>query len=295
MKPMRMLVKAVTCLATLAVVMAGCGDDRLNQRTASLDENGNGLCDICENRIPPLPPELSPVKAPLDLRIEVSLAEGISPPANGRIALITYMNSADIGVHELLTEELSSSLPTVVNIRLDAFPQELIDEVVKSYVTYGDYELGIDSPTYEDIGAWVNCVLAVYDDANGNGRMDIGGVYTKHPAMDAGDEEWDRYGDETEAWEKKYGHLDFIGLSSPSDPKNEVLSLTTVSVDFLDNVPDPMTLSREKKTGYNLSREEVTCVTNRRDYEVCSCCRTESTPLDPKEIQPVTVHWELPR
>ena len=107
MKPMKMLFKAVTCLATLAVVSAGCdGVGDYFQNKNALDGDRDGLCDICENSVPPLPLELSPLEAPLDLQIEVSLAEGISPPANGRIALITYLNPGFI-------EELPLYTPSV--------------------------------------------------------------------------------------------------------------------------------------------------------------------------------------
>ncbi len=256
MKSMIMKIALMTVGAGL-LAAAGCGDDGVRFNKQALDEDGDGFCDMTElERMIPdmIPDQLELYEAPVDLRIRVRMADGISPPVNGRIALLTYLHPWPDGPFEqrlLFDSALPDTFPAELSLHLPRPPGEILDLVRISDVA--PEPLG--GEVYNAGEARLSGHLVVYDDRNGNGRMDLGLRYLSHPAMDADDAAWDRFTEEAQEWEDRYGHLDFIQLSSPSDPDNEVLSRANIVINYLDNA-----LSFDDDTvrvdGYQFALEE---------------------------------------
>ena len=290
----RLLIRKLSMIAFSATVLAGCSSPPGQLRHA-LDVNGDGLCDYQADGAPPKSADQAEplvVAAPYDLALRVSLAAGFTPPGHGRVALVALVptpGSSNQDLEELFTAELPGALPAAVALRLDT-PADAVRERVRGWAAdpgIKDVPAGVSLPPSS---ARLDAYVIVYDDANGNGHVDLGKVYGPRleasgggGALGTDDAVWRSYTVAKDAWTQQYGQVDFLGLSSPSDAHNEVLSVTSVTVVWND-----------AKAVYEIENHHTDCNHQQRNGETCLACTSGSVPLDPQGTSAV-ITWSLDR
>ncbi|MDQ3370104.1 MAG: hypothetical protein M3680_32200, partial [Myxococcota bacterium] len=122
--------------------------------------------------------------------------------------------------------------------------------------------------------------LVIYDDRDGDGALDLGESYGPSAPSDGDAAGWERYREALDGWLVRYGDVDFVGLSSPSDPANEMVARA------------PLTARYAAADGtWVVARNLRTC---EREPD-CLRCTTTIAHLDEAAAYPVSVAWDLER
>ncbi len=275
--------------AFATVLLVGCSSS-VGEQHAALDVNGDGLCDYPRTEAPPtladLPAPLT-VAAPYNLALKVAMADGYTAPRLGRVALVAFVPSAgslDQSLQELFTTALPSALPAQVTLRL-AVPPADVRERVRAFAA----NPGANGPS--GLPARMSAYVVIYDDANANGHLDLGKIYGPKLAdtvgggssLGSGADAWQSYTTSKDRWMQRYGGVDFLGFSSPSDQENEVLSATSVTIVWNDS-----------NARYEIEDHHTDCAEQDRDGESCKECISRPVALNPEGASTV-IAWSLAR
>lgn len=110
------------------------------------------------------PPEYQYVEAPVEIPVTVTLADDVSPPQNGRMALLVFPYNS----HQLFTQQLPGDLPATITMDFGAFPDDIVEQAVADFLDFADMA---DLPQDErDAEFYIGGLVVVYDDVNGDGQ-----------------------------------------------------------------------------------------------------------------------------
>jgi len=277
------------CVSLVATTLAlsACGSAEVSKQQAAIDRDGNGLCDEAENMekmvMPPPPSEAMLAPSGSSLKLTVNIAKGVALPRDGRVALLISMPSiGELSMtgepplsFELFSTPLPQTLPGPVDVTLQELPKDLVDQIAAVYAFIAGEET-----TNLSIAAQV----IVYDDHNGDGHGEISDDYLVPPSDLDDPKANDAFMVLQEQWQATYGQLDFVHLSNPADPKNEVISQTNISLIY-----------RVDQRQFEVVSEATTCQQEESGTNSCKVCSSVSTVLDPSERQAITIGWALPR
>lgn len=292
-----------TGLVLFVAVLWSCEGDNLERVAQSLDENGNGICDFSERSKPtPTVVQAGELReAPIELELAVKLGTDVKAPGRGRIAWLAYawvgtgkivevelpdgeilqVPEGKIELHELFGAVLPVELPAVIHFRVDQVPVDLLARLP------GD-----------SMGKRLVGDLVIYDDRDGDGRAGLGKSYGRPepPHGVASQKDFARFAAELAAWEHTYGRVDFLTLSAPADPANEIVARTPIEVSYYQDSWLPY--NQVPVTGFALGLTTTACEEyhhknpNGSEWG-CAACGTHREPLDFSKIQSVAIGWDL--
>ncbi len=274
----------VPCAALMAVGAIAC--DASDTSTALMDRNGNGICD--ESLSPPLvlPPQMRAPHEAATLSLELSaLAE---PPVRPRLALLFHLHPfADAmtpAYVEAYSMPLELPLPQTVSLELGELPDELAEFRERLREEHAALA-GDPSLRAEDVPLLGTIIL--YDDRDGDKRVGLGSTYfdAPVPSEHAPAAEWDAYFAARADYYEQYGELSFFAISSPTDPANEIVAASELSV-WIGTDP------RHEASGYRLLRDERACE-DLSESETCVVCWSHRSEASFGERHPLVIDWAL--
>ncbi len=292
-------IKTTLYMLTCTFMTASCGDSPSTTASTAdqqnrLDLSGNGICEGDLGLRPPATdPERRVSTAPTLLQLDLRLAEGITAPRAPRLAVYYEYMPSGVGAssepYELFAFDLAEQ-PNTFSITLEGPTKEmrLLQERIANDIN--------EEPMNKERGNTVaaseinlSTSLVIYDDVNGDERIGLGQNYTNAeiPDENAGEAAWDAYIQKIMDFDEAYGQLSFIGLSSPTDKRNEVLAIVPLELRF-------GTDSRGDE-GYLLYANSTVCDELAPDTgRTCKICTTETTDASFDAVHVVVVDWSIP-
>ncbi|MDB4958962.1 MAG: hypothetical protein JWO36_6531 [Myxococcales bacterium] len=258
-------------ITLLVLALAPSCTDRVN--TNVITRQSNGRCDLADLTGPPptSSAELTEITVPETLALAAAVVPGVAAPRSPRIGLVAEVVD-DHGAHlvEIESQKIDA-LPTHVELAIPAAPAGLLDGLRAQVPPGADPSV-----------ATLHASVVIYDDANHDGALELGTRYLSPPGSGASEAEWERYAAERDAWDLRYGTINFAGWSSPSDPDNELVALSAVRLTYrTDGVHAALVLS-----------DDDCQILATDDHGTCTWCQSRESVMPDHEVT-VTVGWAL--